>query len=41
VLEAIGNSESVRYVMINGRLFDAATMDEIGKHPRKRFAWQR
>ena len=42
-LEAIGNSDSVRYVMINGRLFDAATMDEIGNHPHQRakFPWQR
>jgi hypothetical protein len=29
--------------MINGRLFDAATMDEIGNHPRRRakLSWQR
>lgn len=42
-LENIRNSDSVRYVMVNGRLFDAATMNEIGNHPRTRppFAWQR
>ena len=35
-LENIRNSESVVYTMVNGRLFDAASMDEIGNHPRKR-----
>ncbi|MCB1037819.1 MAG: amidohydrolase family protein, partial [Acidobacteria bacterium] len=29
-LENIRNSESVSLVMVGGRLFDAATMDEIG-----------
>ena len=31
-----------RYTMINGRLFDAATMNEIGarKLERKKFFWQ-
>jgi hypothetical protein len=30
-------------VMVNGRLFDAATLDEIANHPRKRrpFYWER
>lgn len=32
-LENIRNSTSVRYVMINGRLFDAATMAQLGNHP--------
>jgi Tol biopolymer transport system component/imidazolonepropionase-like amidohydrolase len=32
-LESIRNTTSVRYVMINGRIFDAATMAEIGNHP--------
>ncbi len=41
VLEAnpladIRNSERVRYTMINGRLYDARTMNEIGNHPRQR-----
>jgi Tol biopolymer transport system component/imidazolonepropionase-like amidohydrolase len=42
-LEDIRNSESVRMVMVNGRLFDAGTMNEIGNHPRPRekFYWER
>ncbi len=42
-LDNIRNSESVRYVMINGRIFDAMTMNEIGNHPRERmvFYWER
>ena len=42
-LEDIYHTESVRYVMINGRVFDAATMNEIGNHPRERLAlwWER
>jgi Tol biopolymer transport system component/imidazolonepropionase-like amidohydrolase len=41
-LENIRNSNSVRYVMMNGRLFDASTMDQIGNHPQKRgkFFWE-
>ena len=41
-LEDIRNSESVRYVMVNGRLYDAATLDQIGNHPEKRrkFYWE-
>ena len=35
-LEDIRNSDSVRLVVVNGRVFDAATMNEIGNHPRKR-----
>ena len=36
-------SEKVLYTVINGRIFDAATMNEIGNHPRKRgkFFWER
>jgi imidazolonepropionase-like amidohydrolase/Tol biopolymer transport system component len=42
-LENIRNSDSVRLVMINGRVFDAATMNEVGNHPNKRpaFPWRR
>lgn len=42
-LEDIRHSEHIRYVMVNGRLFDARTMDEIGNHPRKRkpFYWEK
>jgi hypothetical protein len=41
-LENIRNSETVHYTMINGRLFDAATMNEIGNYDRKRgrFFWE-
>ena len=35
-LENIRNSESVRYTIVNGRMFDAATMNEIDNHPRTR-----
>ncbi|MBI3005636.1 MAG: PD40 domain-containing protein [Ignavibacteriales bacterium] len=41
-LENIRNSESLRYVMMNGRLYDANTMDEVGNRPSKRprFWWE-
>jgi imidazolonepropionase-like amidohydrolase len=41
-LENIRNSESIRYVMLNGRLYDAATMNEVGGKQRKReaFYWE-
>jgi hypothetical protein len=41
-LEDIRNSESVIYTMVNGRLFDASTMNEIGNHPKERgnFYWE-
>ena len=35
-LEDIRHSNSVRYTMVNGHLYDAATMDEIGNYDRKR-----
>ena len=35
-LENIRNSESIRYTIANGRIFDAMTMNEIGNHPRTR-----
>ena len=35
-LETIRNSESVSLVMVGGRLFDAATMNEIGNRPQAR-----
>ncbi len=42
-LENIRNSESVAMVMLNGRLYDAKTLNEIGNHPRERlkFWWER
>lgn len=41
-LENIRNSESIRYVVLNGRIYDASTMDQIGNHPEKRgkFYWE-
>ncbi len=35
-LENIRNSESITMVMVNGRLFDAKTLNEVGNHPRTR-----
>jgi len=35
-LENIRNSDSVNMVMVNGRLYDAATMNEIGNNKRER-----
>ena len=35
-LEDIRDSERVKYTMINGRLFDSRTLEEIGNHPRRR-----
>ncbi len=35
-LTDIRNSDHVDQVMLNGRLYDAQTMDRIGNHPRKR-----
>src|SRR4029078_3714261 len=35
-LENIRNTESITMVMLNGRLFDAKTLNEIGNHPRQR-----
>ncbi|MDQ3282819.1 MAG: amidohydrolase family protein [Acidobacteriota bacterium] len=38
-LENIMNTHSVRSTMVNGHLFDAETMNEIGNHPRTRRAF--
>ena len=42
-LEDIKNSESIKYVMVNGRLFDAWTMNQLGNHPHTAapFWWQK
>ena len=32
-LESIRNSTSISHVMVNGRIFDAATMAQLGNHP--------
>lgn len=41
-LEDIKNSETLKYVMLNGRLYDCDTMNEIGNYDRKRskFWWE-
>lgn len=41
-LDNIRNTESIRYTMVNGRLYDAETMNEIGNNPRPRglFFWE-
>jgi imidazolonepropionase-like amidohydrolase/Tol biopolymer transport system component len=41
-LDDIRNSEKIKYVMLNGRLYDAETMNEIGNNPkpRNKFWWQ-
>jgi imidazolonepropionase-like amidohydrolase len=41
-LDDLQNSESIRWTMVNGRLFDAFTMDEVGNHPQPRnpFYWE-
>ncbi len=35
-LENIQNTHSVRYTVVNGRVFDSATINELGNHPRTR-----
>ena len=35
-LENIRNTHSVRYTVVNGRIFDSETMNELGNHPRTR-----
>ncbi|WBX86299.1 amidohydrolase family protein [Sphingosinicella microcystinivorans] len=41
-LADIRNTNSVRYTMVNGRLYESETMNEIGNHPRARskFFWE-
>lgn len=41
-LENIRNSEFIRYTMVNGRLYDAASMNEIGNYNKQRtkFYWE-
>ena len=38
-LDDLRDSEKVRWVMVNGRLYDAATMNQIGNHPAERKAF--
>jgi Tol biopolymer transport system component/imidazolonepropionase-like amidohydrolase len=42
-LENIRNSEAIAMVMLNGRLYDAKTLNEIGNYskPRPRLYWER
>ncbi len=42
-LEDIRNTNTVRYTMVNGRLFDASTLNEVGNQMKKRlpFWWER
>ena len=35
-LENIRNTHSVRYTIVNGRMYDAETINELGNHPRTR-----
>jgi adenine deaminase len=41
-LDDIRNSDKIRYTMVNGRLFEAETMNQIGntEQPRNNFWWQ-
>ncbi|HEY1021897.1 MAG TPA: amidohydrolase family protein, partial [Flavisolibacter sp.] len=41
-LENIRNTESIRYTMVNGRLYEAETMNEVGNvnKPRPKFYWE-
>ncbi len=41
-LENIRNTNTIRYTMVNGRLYDALSMNEIGNYdrPRSRFYWE-
>ena len=41
-LDNIRNTESIKYVMVNGRLYDAETMNQIGNYDVKRtkFYWE-
>lgn len=41
-LDDLRNSEHIRWTMVNGRLYDARTMDQVGNHPSERgtFYWE-
>ena len=41
-LENIYNTESIKYTMVNGRLYDAEQMNEMGNYnkPRGKFFWE-
>jgi len=41
-LQDIHNTNSVRYTLVNGRLYDSLTLNEVGNYdrPRSRFYWE-
>lgn len=39
LLEDILHSETIQYTMVNARLFDAWTLDEVGGRAQKRQRW--
>ncbi|MFT6463130.1 MAG: imidazolonepropionase-like amidohydrolase [Maricaulis maris] len=41
-LDDIGNTDEIEYVMLNGRLYDAATMNETvtGDRQREPYFWE-
>jgi imidazolonepropionase-like amidohydrolase len=40
-LEDIHHSQSIRYTVLNGRVYDAHTMDQLGDRPKQnKFYWQ-
>jgi len=41
-LDDIQNSNTIIYTMINGRLYDTETMNEVGNEPktREKFYWE-
>jgi len=44
IARRVGRSpETVRYTMVNGRIYDAHTMNEVGNHPEDRlpFYWEK
>ena len=42
-LEDIRNTETVNMVMVNGRLYDGMTLNQVGNHPEERAVlwWER
>ena len=42
-LEDIRNAEQIRFVVLNGRVYDGVTLDQVGNHPQKRepFFWEK
>ena len=41
-LDDIENTQNIEMVMVNGRLYDADNLNEIGNHPKERasFWWE-